>query len=80
MGRTCSTCGSDEKRIQNFSRKNWREVTSSETFGLDWKVGRKSHWILEEKVGYEGVSWIQLAQDRHQWRDHVNTVMKLMVP
>jgi len=30
-----------------------------------------------EEVGWEGVDWIHLAQDRDQWRDLVNTVMNL---
>jgi hypothetical protein len=32
------------------------------------------------EVGWEGVDWIHLAQDRDQWRAVVNTVMKLWVP
>ena len=33
-----------------------------------------------QEVGYEGVDWIQLAQDRDRWRALVNAVMKLRVP
>jgi hypothetical protein len=32
------------------------------------------------KIGIDGVNWIQLAQDRVQWRACVNTVMNLRVP
>jgi hypothetical protein len=32
------------------------------------------------KIGWEGVNWIHLAQDRNRWRDVVNTVMSLRVP
>jgi hypothetical protein len=32
------------------------------------------------EVGIVGVNWIQLAQDRVQWRACVNTVMNLRVP
>jgi hypothetical protein len=32
--------------------------------------------ILKE-VGWEGVDWMPLAQDRDQWRAFVNTVMNL---
>jgi len=28
-------------------------------------------------VGWEGVDWIHVVQDRGQWRDLVNTVMNL---
>jgi hypothetical protein len=27
-----------------------------------------------------GMNWIDLAQDRHQWRALVNTIMNLRVP
>jgi hypothetical protein len=33
-----------------------------------------------EEIGWGGTYWIDLAQDRHQWRALVNTVMKLRVP
>jgi hypothetical protein len=32
------------------------------------------------KIGWDGVNWIDLAQDRDQWRALVNTVMNLRVP
>jgi hypothetical protein len=32
------------------------------------------------EIGLDGVKWIQLAQDRVQWRAFVNTVMNLRVP
>jgi hypothetical protein len=32
------------------------------------------------EIGINGANWIQLAQDRAQWRAFVNTVMSLRVP
>jgi hypothetical protein len=32
------------------------------------------------ELGINGANWIQLAQDRVQWRAGVNTVMNLQVP
>jgi hypothetical protein len=32
------------------------------------------------ETGIDGENWIQLAQDRVQWRDFVNRVMNLRVP
>jgi hypothetical protein len=33
-----------------------------------------------KEVGLGGMDWIDLAQDRDQWRALVNTVMSLRVP
>jgi hypothetical protein len=30
--------------------------------------------------GIDGANWIQLAQDRVQWRAYVNTVMNVRIP
>jgi hypothetical protein len=31
-------------------------------------------------IGWDGMDWIELAQDRDQWRAPVKTVMNLQVP
>jgi hypothetical protein len=31
-------------------------------------------------IGWEGMDWIDVAQDRDQWRVLLNTAMKLRVP
>jgi hypothetical protein len=48
-------------------------------------LGRPRHWwsmilrwILE--MGWCGMEWIDLAQDRNQWRAFMNMVMNLWVP
>jgi hypothetical protein len=32
------------------------------------------------EIGWDGVDWIDVAQDRDQWRALVNVVMNLRVP
>jgi hypothetical protein len=36
--------------------------------------------IYLREIGWDGVDWIDLAEDRNQWRALVNTVMNLRVP
>jgi hypothetical protein len=49
-------------------------------------LGRPRHrWMDNIKmdlreIGCDGMDWIDLAQDRDQWRVLVNTVMNLRVP
>jgi hypothetical protein len=33
-----------------------------------------------QEIGWDGMDWIDLAQDRDQWRALVNKVMNLRVP
>jgi hypothetical protein len=42
-----------------------------------WEVNVKMDL---QKVGYEGMDWIELAQDRDRWWALVNAVMNLRVP
>jgi hypothetical protein len=52
------------KRLLGRSRRKWAANTK----------------INLTEVGYVRMDWIDLAQDRDQWRALVNTVMNLRVP
>jgi hypothetical protein len=36
--------------------------------------------ICLKEIEWDGMEWIELAEDRDQWRGPVNTVMNLRVP
>jgi hypothetical protein len=76
MGRACSTNGEkrNEYRILVGKPEEKRPL------------GRPRHrWVNNIKidlreVGWDGMDWIDLAQDRDRWRALVNAVMNLRVP
>jgi hypothetical protein len=41
---------------------------------------QKQLCLYLREIGWEGVNWMHLAQDRGQWRAVVNTVINLWVP
>jgi hypothetical protein len=49
-------------------------------------LGRPSHrWVDNTKIdlreiGWDGVDWIDMAQNRDKWRALVNTILNLRVP
>jgi len=68
--------GGEERHTQGFG---------SETRGKE-PLGRPRHrWednikMDLQEVGYGGMDWVELAQDRERWQALVNVVMNLQVP
>jgi hypothetical protein len=62
--------------LQNFSRGG----------GYVLPLGRPRRRCVDNikmdlgEIGWDGTDWIELAQDRDQWRGLVDTVMNLRVP
>jgi len=44
--------------------------------GVDGRMSR----IYIRGMGWEGMDWMHVAQDRYQWQALLNTVMNLQVP
>jgi hypothetical protein len=46
--------------------------------GYWWESQKEGdHWEDLREIGWDGMDWIDLLQDRDQWRTLVNTVMNL---
>jgi hypothetical protein len=62
---TCSLVGMPEgKRPLGRPRRRWVD-------NIKMELG---------EIGWDGVDWIDMAQDRDQWRALVSTVLNLRVP
>jgi hypothetical protein len=69
MDRACSTKVGDEEKTEGMRsigrpRRRWLD-----NIKLDLR-----------EIGWDGMDWIELVQDRDQWRALVNTVMNRRVP
>jgi hypothetical protein len=82
MGRVCSTNGEKRNAYRILVGKPDKKRP----------LGRPScRWVNNIKIlhnikmdlreiGWSGMDWIDLAQDRDQWRDLMNTVLNFRVP
>jgi hypothetical protein len=76
MGRVCST---------NGDKRNAYGILVGKPEG-NGPLGRpRRRWednirMDHREIGWGGMDWIDLAQDRDQWKFFVNTVMNLRVP
>jgi hypothetical protein len=76
MGRACST---------NGEKRNAYRVLVGKPEGKRQLGRSRRRWVDNIKIdiretGWDGMDWIDLAEDRDQWRALMNTVMNLRVP
>jgi hypothetical protein len=76
MGRACSTNG-EKRNAYRILVRNSQGKTPLGRPKRRWVDNIKIH--LEE-IGWDGMDWIDLAQNRDQWRALVNAVINLRVP
>jgi hypothetical protein len=76
MGRACST--NVEKR--NAYRKLVEKPEGKRPLGIPSRRWVDNIKMDLREIGWDGMYWIDLVQDRNQWRALVNTVMNLWVP
>jgi hypothetical protein len=74
MDRACSTKGGEGYRILMGKPEGKRPLGRPRRRWVD------NIKIELREIGWDGMDWIDLSQDRNQWRALVNTVIKLRVP
>jgi hypothetical protein len=76
VGRVCSTSG---------AKRNPYKILVGKPEAKRPLARPRRRWVDNIKmdlreIGWDGMDWIELAQDRDQWRALLNTVIKFRVP
>jgi hypothetical protein len=75
MGRACNMNGGEEECIKDIGGK----ARGKEPLGKPRHRSVDNFKMDLREIGWGGMDWICLAQDRDQWWTPVNTVMNLQV-
>jgi hypothetical protein len=67
------------------ARLNVYKILVGKSEGNRLLGGPRCRWVDNiktdlRKIGWGGMNWIHMAQDRDQWRDPVNTVINFCAP
>jgi hypothetical protein len=79
MDGECSTHGGDYRKLYKTLFAKPERKRKLERPRRRWKDNITSRIGLRE-IGWEGVDWIRLTQDRDHWRAVVKTVMNRRIP
>jgi hypothetical protein len=74
VGRTCGTHGRGVYRVLVG------RLEGKKPLGRHRRRWEDNIKMDLREIGINGANWIQMAQDRFQWRAFVNTIMNLRVP
>jgi hypothetical protein len=76
MGRSCSAYGAKRNAYRILVGK----PEGMRPLGKPRRMREDNIRMNLREIGWGGMDWIDLVQDRDQWRALVNTVMNLRVP
>jgi hypothetical protein len=76
MGGTCGT----NREVSNAYEILVRKPEGKRSLGRPRRRWEDNITVDLKDRGWEGVDWINLAQDRDRWRALVNTVMNFRIP
>jgi hypothetical protein len=75
----------DRARSTNGAKRNAKRILMVKSEGKRPLRRSRRRWVDNIKtdfreIGWDGMDWIDLAEDRNQWRALVNTVLNYRVP